>query len=405
MKQFGRISTTVLAWSVLFFLLLRPSGLVYIFNISAITRILNWACVLVVILLSIIRRTKPSSTHIYYILYFVYMFVVTVIIGGNSNDIYECANMVVSNVGLIFFVAYTIKRDIDKSLRSMILIYGLLLTINLVLMLVYPHGMYNMDQYIQYGRSYWLFGHQNSTITYALPAVFIAFIMLTRKNHRMWRTWAFFTIVVSVVSIFVSKSATSIIGLAIFFVVYFLMRQNIWENILNTKTAILGGAALSIAVVFFQVQYHFSTLFETLFSREATLTGRILIWNQTLAAIKNNWLFGIGYKVNSVLQQTIHGSSAHNEWLYSMLQGGIVLLFLFIMIFVAASKRIDLCRDQEAGKMYVAIYFSLFIQFLVETHMHRIAPLIALLGCASVILNNRDSRLSQKHRVKLALRK
>lgn len=296
--------------------------------------------------------------------------------------------MVIGNVAMVLFVSYICHKDTDKAIQAMSSVYAILLTMNLITMYLYPHGMYNMDQWEIYHRSYWLFGHQNTTVTYALPALCLALLkMYDGDKKRKHDLPSYYLIIVSIISIIISRSITSIIGLVVFLFILWMMHRNLWEKVLNAKWAIIGGSILCVLIVFFQVQFYFSSAIENLLQRSATFTSRTLIWDRTLAAIYENWMWGIGYKVNTVLQQTIHGSSAHNEYLYSVLQGGVVLLALFLGTFYCAARALDKIRDSSSSKMFIALIFSLFVQFLAETHMHRIAPIIALIGCASCFVN------------------
>lgn len=387
------ISKRVIAWCILFLVLLRPSGLVYILGVERISRMICLVLSVYAFLLCITRKTL--SVPIKWYIAFNLWLIVSTIFNGTSEDINECFIVSVCNIGIASFVYYILYKDLRKGLKAVYIAYSALLIANFVYMLLFPSG-YNLSEWYQYGRGYYLFGHQNTTITYVLPAICVSLIAHNKRIIKKWQM--LITIALAVGSIVKVFSATSLVGLAVFFAVLFLLQNGKMGKYLKAKWAIVMGTGACIGIVFFNIQTKgiIADIIVNVLHRTTNFTSRTVIWEKTLAVIQNNFFLGIGYKVNTTLQSIIHGSSAHNEYLYMLLQGGIVLLALFYTFFALSKAPLEKNNKTYISHILTALYFSLFIQFLTETHMHRIAPLLALIGCAGKLIDDEiDKSLSE----------
>ena len=207
-------------WFFLFLLLLRPVGLVHILSIESITRLL---CEIISILFFIygVYSRKLTIPNILYIVYTLYLLLCTLFNGTNA-DITEMLKVAVCNIGIVCFINYIIFKDTYNALKSMYAVYLVLIVLNLLYTLKNPSG-YNLHDWNTYRRGYYLFGHQNSTITYVLPAICIALIAFHKNIIK--KRQAILIIVFSVASIVMAFSATSLVGLIIFFLVFGLMKM------------------------------------------------------------------------------------------------------------------------------------------------------------------------------------
>lgn len=390
MNRSFKISKRVLGWALFFLILLCPAGMVHILGIARLSRV---TCLIIsgYAILHVFMSNSITKANIIYLLMSLWLMFCT-FCNGTSDDIYECCFVAISNIGMVCFINYAICKDIASCLKSMYVTYTLLLLANFLYMVVHPMG-YNLNEWTLYGRGYYLFGHQNTTITYVLPAICIALISYKKGIIKKWQMLV--TVLVSIGSIVKIFSATSLVGLVVFFGVLVLLQRDIINKCLKAGWAIWIGTGTCVGIVFFNIQTKgmLADFIVNVLHRTTTLTSRTVIWEKALALIKNNLLIGIGYKVNTTFQNLIHGSSAHNEYLFMLLQGGVILLAFFYLFFIVSKKTLEKYSTTYVSRVFVALYFSLFIQFLTETHMHRIAPLLALIGCADIMI--RDELTSQ----------
>lgn len=304
--------------------------------------------------------------------------------------------MVIRNIGIVLFINYICQKDICKALRTMFMVYFLLLLANFLCVIVYPMGMYNYDQYDAWGRGYWLFGHANATITFAFPAICISILYAYFFGKKSSRVLAVILIVVSVAQIFIIQSVTSMIGLVVFFAVWICIKNNLLNRLLKVKRVILVGVLACIGIVGFRIQEYFSDFIVNVLNRSVTFTGRTNIWAKSLEIIRNNPIFGIGYHTGDYWSATILAPSSHNEYIYALVQGGVVLFALFLSIYFFAGKMLNRYRKNPCSQIFVAVICSLLTQFLVETHMHRLAALLGIMGCVSIFCNSYNAIIEKR---------
>lgn len=379
-------------WALILLVLIFPSGLTAVTNSGVLHHVIDIP-VAIIALLMFFKRPKVSQSGFFYIVYFLWICLITAFTKShNRDDILGCYNNALINIAIILFLNYTIRMNAKRILSILFWEYSILVSANLLLMIVAPNGLYSTDQMELYGRGYWLFGHVNSTITYELPLLYVAFAYLQCDIKKGIATFAKVMIFTSIFSVIYSKSATATVGIAIFVIVMLCMKLKILERFFTIKTALIFGTLMSLAVVFMGIQTFFSGLIENVLKRSLTFTGRVFIWERTLGLLQRHWLFGMGYHQGTNWVQLIRGASAHNEYLYVLIQGGIFLLVVFYAIFLSMNQSIRTRPNHMLSKVTVALVFCLFVMFMMETHMHRMAVLITLMGCTSLFQNQMDMK-------------
>ncbi len=372
-----KISIKTVIWSIVFFCLLKPTGLVTTLGVSSAFSMVRLSVSLLSILL-VIKYYKISNGCKAYIGYCLWLMITTLVVWNSGKDVNQCFVVMASNIGMIFFLNYAFTVNKYKIVRAMFWVYFFLLFINFALMIIKPNGLYNTEMMELYHRGNWLFGHVNTTITYVLPAIVVAVLYNLYFNTLFSKIISWLLIACGVGQIIYSKSSTAIIGLVILLIVWAVI--NFWKhNLFGTYGGIITASVINIAIVFFDIQVNFSSFLEKYLQRDATFTSRTIIWKKSIAQINNNFFFGYGYHVNTFWENVIHGSSSHNEYLYAVLQGGIVLLVLLYCVFIFAMRDIASAKNSKLRPLFIGMIISLLIVFIAETHMHRMAVLIFLI--------------------------
>lgn len=385
MNKSMKINKRVLLWTLCMCILIRPAGLVHVLGIESISRM---ACLVLsgfTILMAIQSNSIPTTNMVYIMMNL--WLVLCTLFRASSVDLYECFIVACTNIGIVCFICYAMRKDMLHCLKAVYVSYTALIIANFFYMFVKPEG-YNLSEWISYGRGYYLFGHQNTTITYVLPAICVSLIGYRKNIIKRWQMLT--TILFSLGSIIKIFSATSLVGLGVFWGVLFLLERGKVKKYLKAGWAIWIGTGACIGIVFFNIQTKglIADFIVNVLHRTTNFTSRTTIWENALRVISSNWLIGIGYRINTTFQSLIHGSSAHNEYLFMILQGGVVLLALFYTFFIFSKRVLESSSETYVSRVFTALYFSLFIQFLTETHMHRLAVLLALIGCAEMMITD-----------------
>ena len=131
------------------------------------------------------------------------------------------------------------------------------------------------------------------------------------------------------------------------------------------KSFIYAGT-LSFLIIVVNIQEYFANFIINILHKDVTFTGRTDIWNEALFYLKNNFIFGLGRLQSEKRTMMLGASSAHNQFLNFMFEGGIVLLgYIFIAIY-CFSKRLLSCKNRKIIILFSATMFSYAFMWISE---------------------------------------
>lgn len=190
------------------------------------------------------------------------------------------------------------------------------------------------------------YGHSNGFANVLICAIAVKIIEMLSRNGRRIAVWdiAYFGICAILLSFANSRSAIFTVAAMI---ASFAVLALVGRKRRTTTLAIalfVGAAAIMLA---FSVVY--PSLYGTplgtqleLLSREYLnknfFSGREVVWNMVLHALRGHELFGLGLSMEpSMIYNTTF--SSHNLYLQTMLQSGIIgLVFVFLILLVVISR-------------------------------------------------------------------
>jgi len=281
----------------------------------------------------------------------------------NVSDVTSWGGLLLSVLNFILLVHTAICRQKQEALLFaggvVLLLY---LTVNLLTLFIFPQGIMNLG----FG-NIWLLGIRTSFTTYAVAA-----IALGGLNFYFYKRKALFLalILVSLLNIFWVFIATAIMMLLIFIGLLFLRKFLLHK--MSLKWIILIFVVLNIAIIFFDAQMLFSGFLESVLDRNVTLTGRTLIWEIVIEAMRNsspvNLLLGFGNYGGqvwvSVWNVYMH---PHNFLLFSVTRVGI-LGTIALMLFFASFDKGKKVRSKEAYFL-LCLLASVFVGAVISTYL------------------------------------
>lgn len=374
----GRFRLTISVNQIKFFILLLPFfELTYFSTFSMVDRIYSVAKILVLAYLLIYiflikKEIKFSAFQVVIVIYEIYLIVNTFLQSGALSTAITTAT---ATIGFLLVVQTLVERNGYDLITSMMFIFELIIYGNLLVMLIFPQGLYGD---VVNGRCYWLLGHQNQTILYVINAIMIAVIYMKMKQKTLRYSYsvrAICLIVGSVASIFYVNSATSIFGL-------FIILAVVLFNKFGFRITILQGVIVSLILFFVIVLFRnlelSSGIIQNILHRDLTLSGRTKIWDNALLYIKERPIFGYGIETYALANQRFGFTTAHCKYLYDLYQGGIVLFFLQLAIFWCVD-RIDKKVKKQVPIILIACCCALLIQMTFESYTNTIFYLPFLL--------------------------
>lgn len=233
------------------------------------------------------------------------------------------------------------KKGAKLFLGGINIAYTVLIFCNLLIMLVYPQGIYSV---FSSGRDviYYLLGEKNQMVAPLLTGMAV-FIEISIEKKQKIGTVAIVKCAVCVVELLIGGSGTGLLvtGLFIMCIVFYRKRK----QFLTPKMGGIILVILFVCVVLFRIQYVFSFLIEGILHKSLTLSNRTFIWDTAIGSIMQSPIIGYGVSdslAGSVLLKLDYVTTntfAHNMYLDYMLMGGFVGFAFLISFLLSVQKR------------------------------------------------------------------
>ncbi len=300
-------------------------------------------CTLAMVLNRIIRNGYGiNSSNLFATTYSIVLVLSSLI---NDVEVIRAINESVRVIGVFLLTDMIIRRYTKTFLNVISRLFVVLSLINIVLMLIYPDGMYlNIQKEIVrdnlYGAWYSnndFLGFQNNHIFYYIPAILFTYIKEKLSGNERKNNYICMSLICYGAVIYRFKAGT-IISMTIFLGLLILTSERSMCIFLNALSYLVANIVLFVSIVMLRIQRIFSWLIVKILHKDLTLTNRTGIWDEALNSIKKNLLLGCGYENAKVVVAKLGYNSTHSHYLWVLYRGGILQLAIFIWYLVKISK-------------------------------------------------------------------
>lgn len=245
-------------------------------------------------------------------------------------------------------------------------IIALLVILDLCTIFMFPEGMYTSRVY----SNNWLLGYKTERLVYSLPMLAIFAYTSIKKNNKIGISTFIVGIIACIDTILSDATAASVI--IIFILVCFIFiellnnqffKESFLYKFLNYKVILVVYAICIIAIVFSQ-NIDFVEKYLVLLGKSEDLSGRFRIWSVCIDQIIQSPLIGKGYMASLKYVSLIGFStatSAHNMVLTILIDGGILNLIIYIIMYKLALERKEHVYLKTEIVLIVCIYGTLFL--------------------------------------------
>jgi Lipid A core - O-antigen ligase and related enzymes len=280
----------------------------------------------------------------------------------------EYKNVIISMIYIFIFCLFSelgVRHNAKLYLESMFKALSILVIVNFILLLIYPNGLYQTEYY---HNEFHFLATKNGFIAYILPTIVAGQICKKLKSSVSSK---YITLVelISIITIFITGSSTSIVGLLMFILLIILLKKHTLGTFINYKSLFITYIFFSFGITVFRIQNIFSFFIETILNKSLNFTGRTDIWDVAIGMIKNAFIIGNGADFNTgILQIGNTYYYSHNMLLEILVIGGVVALSLFLIITYRVGKQLKL-RQSSISYILVAGICSFFIMSITESYI------------------------------------
>lgn len=335
-----------------------------------------------------IYNRKISKFILIIILYELSLFLSTFINNGNYLRLIVSCGTVIS---FCMLTELCIKQNSKLYFNCIFFIYIFLVIINFIVLIIYPNGIAVTDYYY-YNCNFLAIDNQLAPIL--IPAMALLCVYSAFYNKKMTISAAILILCISATMI-ITWSATGVVGWFIMIMYIMFIYKSKFTGLVNIKLLYLTFLALQICLVFLRIQEVFSFIIVDILGKNIFFTGRTEIWDLSYILIKKSPI--IGYGVYEGYGLTFWHNKfyySHNAILEVMLQGGVISLILFAILFIVSGISLYKFRDNYISGIITAAIFSMLVTMLMEAYINHIwiYGLLTIAACISDLIEQIETQ-------------
>lgn len=331
-----KIKSSFLVGFILLLPIFQPIYLEVVLSPAKIYPLLALVCLAYVVYEVIAKRKKISGITIVIMIYACVLVISTIMGDGYFNQAFIYA----VRISLLVLIFEIFANKVGILLKCLMLHSEICVYLNFLTILIAPEGFLSRSNSAYGMTEEWFLGADNAFAMWLVPALIIAWIYSEYYKSKV--RCLLLTIVILTTEI-IKGSATGIVGVVLFLI---LISFPYVKHILTPiKGMIVAFTAFVIIVLIRNVDF-MEPIME-FFGKDMTFTGRMVIWENAVEAIKERPVLGHGVLINdemvSYLGRTDLGiaegsTHCHCQFLQMAFQGGFIAVILLVLIYIFVIK-------------------------------------------------------------------
>ena len=262
----------------------------------------------------------------------------------------------ISVTAFIIIIYIKQKKNTARCIRVLYRTMALLIYINVISMLLFPDGLYNMTGVVG-EKKYYFLGHQNSLGLYSTIAITLGELRLQIEKKEKFSLKNL--IIIEGISLFYIVRVWSVISFIsvagiISITFYNRMSKKGWRISLIWSLCI--NIVIFIVFVIMQNLQIFSIFLQKFFDRDMTLSGRTIVWRMAFNSFLQNPIWGVGQGKG---YEMFGYATTHNRYLNTMFTGGLVSFILFAALLILTYRKLK--SSKETISQILIAYFSVLL--------------------------------------------
>lgn len=346
------------------------SSLLILDDIFVMWKIIAAACAVMLLFIDMNKRRRLYRLVLYAAVFEGSILFSTVVKRGY---IQRAAIDTVSIVSFIIILFLWARHNSKLLIEMLRIVMGILIVVDMISKVMFPHGL-PLDLYVNNDdNSLYFMTLDNGSAFFLLFGLMIFTLDLTlykRNKSRKMQNYALFFI--SIASAFLSHSMTAVMAVCGYFVLYTLLCR---ENRMRVFTAwILGMFYPFVILMIFLVSRSSAvgSVMQFFFNRNATFTGRTLLWDNAIHLIRRSPIIGMGRLSHDYIAAWGGYFSSHNFWLELLLQGGAIAAVLYLLIVIYTIWKTAPFWNYHAVKSMGSVLFMMMFCGLMESVVHSV---------------------------------
>lgn len=292
-------------------------------------------------------------------------------------------HLIISNLKIMVFlcaIEWETKKYGKNALKNIWRFLLIILSANTASIVLFPNGLYQIDYvWNEWGAKdvmrQWILGNKNSQTIWYLLLMILTYILFSdahiSRNKLKNRIVLLYTIAISAITMLLVASSTGIVAITVLAVGMILsfFRKSLIDFEWNPKWILVGYIIISILIIGGNATF-LKPIIADLFGKDLTFSNRTTVWLRALLLFIQKPIFGWGVLGDDGMRNALGSlsyTSAHNQFLNTMLQGGTILfLILIAMVFIIFDK-LSKCEDKKDKLVGSVGMIGVLVTMLFET--------------------------------------
>lgn len=341
-----------------------PNGLLELID-------MRWSAVwitgfVILLLLSVNTLRHIERSFILYGLFYVSITVSTLLNGREVFPAFVLAGKMISFLLLFHYYSYIGK--LRCLIQTMKVYMGIMIILTLLIQITNKEifGFTPSRNIINFIDSDNFLGY------YYIPFILLVYFSNLKRSKSYQVLDLIFWISICLISLINAWSATC---LTIFIVYIVLLLFRKWKifNLINPLIGFITNAGISILLIGFQIQKYFKWIIVDILHKDLTLSSRTYVWGSAVTNFLKKPILGYGTTPGGRLDINSYSIGlkrytffSHNVFLEVLIQGGIVAMVFFALLYIAANSSMKETKQQTEIEYKNVIFISLFSILLMQ---------------------------------------
>lgn len=322
-----------------------------------------------------INRAKPSRFTWCVIIFYVVTIISTWL---NGNFDYHDAISSAKTVITLLMVENYLKKDFYKGLKVTGYVINLYVLIDILTVILFPEGIYTVETvwnewgFTSYGAR-WILGTKNTHVIWYLLAITLAYLKYSYDKKLFSKLFLYILLMFCEISCVILESSTSAVVIIFVTVGILLAASHKWSNLSIMNVHIISVIYFVVVLLILAGETQLlAPIVKQVLGKDLTFSNRTYAWTQSIAQIIQKPILGWGI-ISSDEAREILGSmayvNAHNQWLQTLWEGGIVLLGVLIVSIMTITNNINRVKNKNVKAVMIIALFSCLISMIFEVQL------------------------------------
>ena len=301
-------------------------------TVNLIMRFFSLCRLLITFYYLIIKKHYKSYTVIGFTLFILSENLVS-IINGSIYINYFIGSF--TTIGLCLLCASFIHKSYEDYIDGCTILFGILSIVNALQCYIMPGGFFNADYK---AKAIYILGSKNTCFFFYI--VFLYFLLYKQALRRkQFGLKTFFIMLFLLGATYVSDAMSAFVLLALLILYYCItgFGKRIYK-IFNIKYLLIVIVIVALFILVPRLRTVFNPIL-SLIGRDATVTGRDVLWLQALTKFQTSPLIGNGIHTEYVLGTGVVADHAHSHYLDVLAKYGVITFTIFILTIVFVIKK------------------------------------------------------------------